>query len=85
MAQLIKTDETITEIEPKNGTDFNLQELYEAIGCDTVEVVYLRDGRLMIVDEEGLYDSPVMNFTASEMAGTQIVGNVVVCNNDQLR
>lgn len=85
MAQLIKTDTTITEIEPKNGTDFNLQELYEAIGCSLIEVVYLPDGRLMIADEEGSYNKPVLNFIASAMAGTQIVGNVVVCDDNQFR
>ena len=74
-----------TEIEPENGTDFNLQELYKAIECSLIEVVYLRDGRLMIADEEGLYNQPVLNLIASAMAGTQIVGNVVVCNNNQLR
>lgn len=32
-----------------------LQEIYQLIGCDTVDSVDLRDGRVMLVDDNG-YD-----------------------------
>lgn len=43
-----------------------LQQLYDLIGCDCIENVYLKNGYLMIVDESGwLKEDPVPNFNAS--------------------
>jgi len=52
-AQLIKPTGEITEIQPANRTDFTLQECYELIKCDMIEIVNLIDGRIMLIDEEG--------------------------------
>ena len=99
MAQLLKTDGTIEEISPKNGTDFTIQELYSLIGCDTIEVIYLNnDGEdedlIFIGDEEArLVDEPKLNVAATVMYRESwnvgypydIVGNIVVCKSKELK
>ena len=44
---------TITEIELAKNPNETLQELYELIGCDLVELIQLDRGIIMVVDEEG--------------------------------
>ena len=86
MATLLKVDGIRTEITPKNGTDFQLEELQKYVG-GYIEVVRLNDGRVMIVNEEGkLYFE--RNDEATAIAtdhhalfdGDYICGNVVICN-----
>ena len=85
MADLIRPNGTVEQVEPENGTDFNLEELYKAIGCSYVQVVYLTCGKLMIVDEEGQVTGKELNRKASLLAGTAIVGNAVMCEREQLK
>lgn len=72
------------EVMPANNTDFKLREVQKLVG-GYVEVVYLRDGRIMLVDEEGLLKQLPLNRAASRMAGRPIVGNAVVMPNDMFR
>lgn len=71
-ALLIKTDGTEMEVSPKDGKDFSLQEMYDLIGCTTVEHVALggqEEGTEvdMWCDEEGLmFDDFVVNKKATE-------------------
>ena len=44
---------TITEIELAQNPNETLQELYDLIGCDLVELIQLDRGIIMVVDEEG--------------------------------
>ena len=54
MATLIKIDGTQREVSPKNGTDFQLEELYNLLSCHYVDIVRLATpGQIMIIDEEG--------------------------------
>lgn len=71
-------------VMPANGTDFKLREVQKMIG-GYVEVVYLRDGRIMLVDEEGLLKGLPLNRAASRMAGRPIVGEALVMPNDMFR
>ncbi len=71
-------------VMPANGTDFTLREAQKMIG-GYVEVVYLRDGRIMLADEEGLLKSLPLNRAASRMAGRPIVGPALVMPNDMFR
>ena len=43
---------TVTEIDLKKNPNRTLDELYEIIGCDLVELVELDCGIIMVVDEE---------------------------------
>jgi len=72
------------EVMPANNTDFKLREVQKMVG-GYVEVVYLRDGRIMLVDEEGLLKGSPLNREASRMAGRPIVGPAVVMPNDMFR
>lgn len=42
MAKIIKTDGTIVEVTPQNGTDFQLEELQKIVG-GYIEVLRLTD------------------------------------------
>lgn len=51
MATLIKADGTRTEIQPKNGTDFKLEELQEYVD-GYIEIVNLRNGEILVINED---------------------------------
>ena len=88
-AILIKADGTVTEIEPKNGTDFQLQECYKLLGCDMIQVIPTRAGRIMVIDEEGKLNNKPVNREATAMVelfpGDYIVGDALICSEDQFR
>lgn len=44
---------SVTEINLKKNPNNTLQELYEIIGCDLVELVQIDRDMVMVVDEEG--------------------------------
>ena len=44
---------TVTEINLKKNPNNTLQELYEIIGCDLVELVQIDRDMVMVVDEDG--------------------------------
>ncbi len=52
-AYVIKPSGEITDVMPKNGSDFSLEEMYALVECDCIEIVHLHDGKIMIVDEDG--------------------------------
>ena len=90
MAQIIKTTGEVIEVTPKNGTDFSLEELQTIVG-GWIEIVNLRDGRLLCLDEEGKLKGKERNHVATDIyrqAFPQckdfIVGDVLLCNEDQI-
>ena len=54
MAQIIKTDGQIVPVEPKNGTDFQLDELQQIVG-GYVQLFPLANeaGEVMVMNEDG--------------------------------
>ena len=86
MAQLIFTNGKTAEVSPKNGTDFQLEELQEFVGGH-IEIVYLRDGRMMIVNEEGKLRALPINREATVLYGALdvITGNALVCERDEVK
>lgn len=66
-AFVIKPSGEIIEAEPKNGKDFQLEEMYELVGCDTIDMVELADGRWMVVDDDGRLKKLPVNQKASEL------------------
>ena len=81
---IIKTDGERVVTEPKNGKDFQLEELQKIVG-GYIEIVRLSNSRIMVVNEEGLiYDLPY-NAEASLEAMDVIVGDVLVCDSGKVK
>lgn len=53
--EVIRTDGTVERHELGRGRGL-LQSIYALIGCDCIDTVNLRDGRVMLVDDNG-YDT----------------------------
>ena len=70
---------------PLNGTTVGttLDDLQKAVN-GYIELVYLPDSKVMVVDEEGLYKDYLVNRTASLLAQRPIVGDVVIANQDEI-
>ena len=90
MAQIIKATGEVIEVAPKNVTDFSLEELQAIVG-GWIEIVNLRDGRLLCLDEEGKLKGKERNYVATDIyrqAFPQckdfIVGDALLCNEDQI-
>jgi hypothetical protein len=64
MATLIANDGTMTEVSAQ-GCCFSLDEMYALLECKQVQAVYLRDGRIMWIDEEGKFKPHQVNIQAS--------------------
>lgn len=91
MAKIIKTDGTCQPVQPANGTDFTLEEMQAIVGGD-IELVYLNDTEIMVVNEEGKIDNLDDNRAATLVfrknypdSDDYIVGDVLVCDNEQIR
>ena len=89
MAKHYKTDGTIKEIEPKNKKHFTLKESQAFVG-GLIEIVYLKDSQIMIVNEEGKINNLPINVKATDLIRSQgirdiIAGNAFVCDTKQIR
>lgn len=90
---LLRTDRTLEPVAPKSTRrGFTLDELYNLLNCRMVEVVYLDrpvkgfKEPILICDEEGTFDSRnEVNLYASHLAGTRIVGNVILTESKNLK
>lgn len=77
------------ETQPNNGSTFELEELQEVVG-GYIEIVRLNDGRVIIVNEDGLSLNLPVNIEATNIlrrdhSTTQyIVGTAIVCDADML-
>jgi len=89
MAKLIKANGEETEVTPKNGSEFSLEELREFVG-GYIEVVPTKDNQLMVLNEEGQIHRLPVNTKATELTrgvvanDDLIVGDVLVCDRDQV-
>lgn len=85
-----KVDGTSVEVSPKNGTDFELEELQEYVG-GYIEQVYLTDDVVMICNEEALILELPENVTASLLVSASIrmpyhiFGDVIVCPSEMIK
>lgn len=90
LAYLYRTDDTREKVTPK-GEKFSLDELYELLKCELIEVVRLTPSINMIIDEEGKFTKSEINgaatFVAHVVEAIQpddfIVGDVIVCNTEE--
>lgn len=84
MAQVISVYGWVDEVSPANGKDFKLAELKKIVE-GYIEIVHLRCGKLMVVDEEGKLKGKPINAKASALANQTIVGRVLVCNENEIK
>ena len=77
---------TVTEINLKKNPNRTLEELYEIIGCDLVELVELDRGIIMVVDEEGKCKAVQGAFTFIG-SGMIIAGSAIILggNSDKFK
>jgi Domain of unknown function (DUF3846) len=84
-AQHIKTDGTVTEVKPKDGSDnFSLKELQDFVG-GLIEYCRAKDGRIIVMNENGLNLKLPPNRKATDLydggaSGITLVGDVLICD-----
>lgn len=83
MAIFIKFDGDDKNVSPEDGREFGLKELQGYVD-GYIELVYLPDEKIMVVNEEGLIHGLPQNRKASILARRPIVGNVVIISSDQI-
>ncbi len=64
MAEIIKTDGMRQPVQPANGTDFTLEEMQAIVGGD-IELVFLNETEIMVVNEEGKINDLAYNPAAT--------------------
>ena len=94
MAQIIKTDCNVIYVQPKNGTDFQLDELREIVG-GYIEIIrlYNDEDEIMVINEEGKLIGCELNSKATQLAkkhkaiheSDYVCGDVLVCKNNQVK
>lgn len=93
MATLLKTDFTMTEVQPKNGKDFTLEELQGYVG-GFIQIIHSDvDDSIMVVNEDGKLCGLPENVNATiaailkDMIGwsDRIVGDVIVCRSEEVK
>ena len=89
-AKIIYTDKEAEDYTPKNGKTFELDEMQGIVG-GYIEIINLKDGRMMIIDEEGKSKDKAVNIPATNILRCDhyttdyIVGTAIVCNADMVK
>lgn len=89
MAKLIKTDGTVTEVKPKNGRVFELDELQAFVG-GYIQFIFPLPGQIVCLNEEGKIHGLEYNAVATELVahallpGDVIVGNALVMSEGEV-
>lgn len=83
----------ITEVKPKDGKSFTLDEMYEHTNSEIVQVVTMAHmtSRLMVCDEEGIMNDKKPNRVATTYLSGEgvllpgaMLGKVLVCDADMI-
>ena len=89
MARVLYVDGTQATVMPASPPSFSLEELQAMVG-GWIEVVYLPDGRLMVIDEEGKLKGYQRNEQATRLAagrlmfGDYIAGTAVIVTLEEM-
>ena len=89
MATLLMPDGKQLKVVPKNGRNFTLDEMQAAVGGN-IELLYLQDGRVLVINEDG----KTMELPCNEQANPYgrdagiadwdfIVGPALLCSDDE--
>ncbi len=89
---LIKPDGEKQEVNPKNGTDFSLEELQGFVG-GYIQILHIGRCELMVINEEGKLKNLPLNRDATAIAnlrgrlleGDYIVGPALICHKSQIK
>lgn len=90
MAKILFTNGAEVIVSPKNGTDFSLAEMQAVVG-GYIEVVFLDNGEIMVVNEEGKLNGLPYNVAATDYMKANsryddfIVGNALVCKRSEVK
>lgn len=95
MAHIYYANGEIKEVTPKNGTEFQLDEMKEIVG-GYIWVIGLKEDteqRIIVMNAEGKLKGLQMNEKATELAQgfdaisqiDYIVGDVLVCNDSMVK
>ena len=97
---ILRSNGKIEYVEPKNGTDFSLEELKAAIGGGYIETVPIqgvgtgngnRVHKIMVVDDEGAlpkgngYPLPLNTLASMIYGAGRIHGDVLICLRSQIK
>ena len=88
-AKIIYTDKEAEDYTPKNGKTFELDELQGIVG-GWIEIVRLKDGRIIVIDEDGKSKGKAVNIPATNIMRRDhyttdyIVGTAIVCDSDMV-
>ena len=89
-AYLITEHDEIKEIMPKNGKEFELEEVQKYVD-GYIEIVRLSDNQIMIVNEEGKFSkgynqiaTAVAELHHAIQANDYIAGDAVICPSKML-
>lgn len=92
MSLLFKTNGTRAVVFPENGNGYQLKELYTLLEVDMVQVVHLKEGYILVCDEEGkLKNEPQFNPMATILYQgcygpcDEIYGNALLCLDKEFR
>lgn len=91
-AKWLKANFDVVEVTPKNGRDFQYEELRKFVG-GYIEIVHINDKQIMVVNEEGKLNGLPYNSLATEAlilahqgeSVDYIVGDVLLCDNDMVK
>lgn len=91
-AKWLKANGDVVDVTPKNGRDFQLDELKRFVG-GFIEIVRINDKQIMVVNEEGKLNRLPYNSLATEAlilayqgrVDDYIVGDVLLCDNDMVK
>lgn len=90
MAKIYKANGEVLDIEPKNGTDFQLEELQAIVG-GFIQIIEINDTEIMVMNEEGKLETLPLNEKATAIyqsevyAGDIIVGDVLICKTEEVQ
>jgi len=91
MGNLIKTNSVMSNVEPKSGSTYTVEEIRELIGCEWVTIIHLGGGSMLVVDEEGKMNNKPVNSFATQLAKDAkinmldyVVGDVLLIRTEEL-
>lgn len=85
---ILRTTGDSEKVSPQNPSGgYSLEELYRHTGSHTVEIVLVpgMSGMILVVDEEGLLEDRELNPLASFLTGRTIVGDVLLCRDENVQ